>query len=230
MEGACVIREAAMLLKVPESVAHAATAYYNRCTGYSSGGVVGRRGDSAREVQDMFIAACLFLATKTLDEPRRIRDVINATYRVRNSTLLTNAREYWRLKEELIHQEQLLLRILGFDTHVEHAQPLLLYYLRVLRASGPLCGLSAAILNDSSSCTLCASWAPQLIASAAIALASTLLKVQLPQGWWRAFDTQEDQLAVCCHALLDLYQHDCGLTTHVAAPGTAEPDSKHTGE
>lgn len=84
-------------------------------------------------------AACLFLGTKTEEESRRLRDIINVahmlefdnasqdmtdhslleTISVRNKPMALDE-EYWTAKEKLVATEQQVLRMLRFDCLVSH--------------------------------------------------------------------------------------------------------------
>eukprot|EP00751_Fragilariopsis_kerguelensis_P027102 CAMPEP_0170868624 /NCGR_PEP_ID=MMETSP0734-20130129/23716_1 /TAXON_ID=186038 /ORGANISM="Fragilariopsis kerguelensis, Strain L26-C5" /LENGTH=421 /DNA_ID=CAMNT_0011246523 /DNA_START=18 /DNA_END=1283 /DNA_ORIENTATION=- len=78
-------------------------------------------------------AVCLFLACKTEEEPRRLRDVINMARMVLSENsdddMLTlnlsqppslNEEAYWDSKKKAIETEQMVLRWLGFDCSVSH--------------------------------------------------------------------------------------------------------------
>lgn len=83
-------------------------------------------------------AACLFLGTKTEEESRRIRDVLNVAFLldfgIQNSidsslqtTIVTIKdkpmlldEEYWKAKDKLIKTEQNVLRMLRFNVTVSH--------------------------------------------------------------------------------------------------------------
>ena len=84
-------------------------------------------------------AACLFLGTKTEEESRRLRDIINVahmlefdtasqdktdsssleTISVKNKPMALDE-EYWTAKEKLVATEQKVLRMLQFDCLVSH--------------------------------------------------------------------------------------------------------------
>ena len=158
-------------------------------------------------------AASLLLASKVTEESVRLRDVINSAHRLRGEGVLSDSRAYWEQKEALLREEQQLLRDLAFDISADQeSQGLLLSYLCVMRAPRPLCELSCALLNDSAGAPRLVKCPPNLLASAAIQLASTLLQrpVTTQTGseaarWWVACDVEEEALATTCHLLLDMY-------------------------
>ena len=101
---------------------------------------------------------------------------------------------------------QVLLRSFGFDTTIDHPQPLAVHYLLLLRAPRGLCEASLAVLNDAASASA-DEFAPWVLATAAIAVAAEFLQVRLRDQWWVAFDVQEAELVPACHVLLAAYEH-----------------------
>ena len=91
-------------------------------------------------------ATCLFLATKTEDEPRRLRDIINMAQMILSSpnndestTITINMQEtpplnevYWESKKKAIETEQMVLRWLGFDCSVSHPHRAVVWILEAL--------------------------------------------------------------------------------------------------
>lgn len=186
------------MLRVGETVATTAATFFHRYQAAKG---------CAQPASDSLLAACLFLATKVEEESRRSRDVLNTMHMVRHGELLRGAKQYWALKEQLVQQEQLLLRYLAFDTAVEQPQPLALHYLLLLRAPRGLTEASIAVLNDAVATSAeCAALVPRLLATAAIAVAAELLQVRLRERWWAAFDVHEAELAGACHAILAAYE------------------------
>jgi hypothetical protein len=76
-------------------------------------------------------AACLFLACKAEEEPRRLRDVINLAHMLfakedkgNAATIAENPpdldEDYWEAKKKIVETEQIVLRWLAFDLSVSH--------------------------------------------------------------------------------------------------------------
>jgi len=79
-------------------------------------------------------AACLFLACKAEEEPRRLRDVINLAHMLLstedgddgNEVIALQEEpphlneEYWEAKKKIVETEQVVLRWLAFDISVSH--------------------------------------------------------------------------------------------------------------
>ena len=199
------VREAAATLELAPTTVGTALGYRHR------------RGesDAARELESV-LPACVFLAAKVEEEPRRMRDVLNAFHAARHGgELLRDSREYWRLKEALVLEEQQLLRALGFDTLVETPHRLLFSYLHALRATAAVCELSAALCNDADALVGRGAQAddgdealraPNVLAAASIALAAQLLEAALPDAWTRAVDVDDAALERACRTLLDCYR------------------------
>ena len=107
-----------------------------------------------------------------------MRDMINSAHRLKGEGVLSDSRSYWEHKEALVREEQEVLRALAFDTgsSQQFAATLLLGYLCVMRVSRPLCELSCALIGDSAGAPSLVGCPPNLLAAAALHLASCLLK------------------------------------------------------
>ena len=104
-----------------------------------------KQSETSREASDdkagsrWIWAACLFLACKAEEEPRRLRDVINLAHMLSSSSSSSSSSKdihnniisiadsppaldnhYWDSKKVIVAAEQSVLRWLGFDTTVIH--------------------------------------------------------------------------------------------------------------
>ena len=206
-ESVDLVASAGYRLRLPQEITASAVVFLYRFHD--------QRRASEDEDSELVATTCLFLAAKTGEHPRRLRDVINTVRRLRRADdgPMALDREYWSLKEKIVATEQRLLRSLGFDVHVQHPYRFMLNYARSLDVSCSVASRAWAYLND---CL----WIPQLvhenpskIACAALFLA--LLETAVtrptaagpastppPDSWWLVFGVQDDELAEVASRML----------------------------
>ena len=222
------LRDAASVLSLSDRVLTTAAMFERRRIASSSVAVAEpQKAAAVSELQMVARSASLFLAAKSCEEPRRVRDVLNAMVLVERGELLRNPHEYWSLKERLIAAEQSLLRTLNFETVCEDPQVLLLNTLRALRAPRGLYQLAIALLNDSAAAARCDDHPTRARVAAAIALGAEMLAVPLRPGWSAELEVELSSLAAAAHTLLDVYSV-AATTTQVdrgenCGAGSAEP-------
>jgi len=198
------LRAAAIRLEFSDATAYAAAAYLTQYTAAAAAA-----GPTSSDEQGR-VGACLFVASKVCEQPRRARDVVNAVHRAVHGGLLRSSHEYWAKKESLLSHEQGLLRGLGFDLTVAHPHPFFYHYCHALDAPPQLAALAAAILNDSACSAECGDTPAGVVAAAALALAAALLHPSLaprslPERWWDALGVSDARLAETCAHLGRVY-------------------------
>lgn len=197
-----VLLEACLVLGWSDTVLATAAAY--RCLAARAASEV---AESTEAATGRFEAdsACLFLASKICEEPRRVRDVMNAVHLASNGMPLADSHCYWQLKEQVLLAEQRLLRALGFNTRTAQPHVLLLNVLRALGAPRALYDLSAALLNDGCGAGVSTAFNSRVLVAAVIGMGAAMLELPLPPGWRDVLEVNDHAVESACHALLDCY-------------------------
>lgn len=167
---------------------------------------------------------CLLLASKSEENSRRIRDILNTTYAVNFSDRepLRVSTEYWKMKEQVLRAEQILLRAFAFDMAPAHPHHYLLHFIRDLEATEDVATMAWCVSNDSLCSPLCLQYSAQTIACACILFAADLTNTHPFVGeWWEKYATNRIQLEDAAHQLADLYEEE--LEAKVPASHTAVP-------
>ncbi|MEE6483973.1 hypothetical protein FKM82_013708 [Ascaphus truei] len=159
--------------------------------------------------------ACVHLASKIEEAPRRIRDVINVFHRLRQlrekrkpAPLLLD-QDYVNLKNQIIKAERRVLKELGFCVHVKHPHKIIVMYLQVLGCehNKHLVQTSWNYMNDSLRTDVFVRFSPETIACACIYLAARTLEISLPNRphWFVLFGSSEEDIKEICFQFLRLY-------------------------
>jgi len=159
--------------------------------------------------------ACLFLASHVEETPKKLRDVIvRCFHNVNNRDL--SAEEYEELKKSVLKSEQAILNKIGFDLTVEHPHGPVLKNVKLISShhseqeNRDLAQIAWNIVNDSLKSTLCLQFRPNLIASAALYLASRFLDIPLvPENsginWCNLFNVNFKDMEIIAGLLVNLY-------------------------
>ncbi|XP_014305833.1 cyclin-L2 isoform X4 [Myotis lucifugus] len=129
--GCELIQAAGILLRLPQ----VAMANGGRCCSSAS---FLHQSPCVKHSMEHVSMACVHLASKIEEAPRRIRDVMNVFHRLRQlrekkkpAPLLLD-QEYVNLKNQIIKAERRVLKELGFCVHVKHPHKIIVMYLQVL--------------------------------------------------------------------------------------------------
>lgn len=174
-------------------------------------------------------AICLFLACKTEDEPRRLRDIINMVHMVLsqqtcrdNSVIsldMTNTPPlddaYWESKQKAVETEQMVLRWLGFDSFVSHPHRAVYWILEEMIDHKDE-SIRDKVFENSSQHLNDALFYPRALQSGAIEMAcasidlavaeqneADTLKSIFKTDWWTRYDVSKDDFSQCRSSLVE---------------------------
>uniref|UniRef100_A0A0K0CVD6 CYCLIN domain-containing protein n=1 Tax=Angiostrongylus cantonensis TaxID=6313 RepID=A0A0K0CVD6_ANGCA len=219
--GCSLIQEGAVLLKLPQVAAATGQILFQRFYYLKS---------FLKFRYEHTVMACLLLASKIEEEPRRTRDVYNVFYRLeqlhklRDSGRVINddtaARlkpppldiSYVNTKNNMIKAERRLLATLGFVVHVKHPHKLICAYCFVLRAHHrtDLIQKAWTYMNDGLRTDMFVRYSPETIACACIFLAARTVQPQVPlpdkpRNWYELFDASDTDVHAIALMLLNMY-------------------------
>ncbi|XP_075541289.1 cyclin-L1 [Dermacentor variabilis] len=168
-----------------------------------------------RHSMEIVAMACITLASKIEEAPRRIRDVVNIFHHIKqvkgakNIQPLILDQNYINLKNQVIKAERRVLKELGFCVHVKHPHKIIVTLLQVLDCEKNMKLMQAAwnYMNDSLRTDIFVRYSPETIACACIYLSARLLQIPLPNQppWYAVFNVQEEDIQDTCRRVLAIY-------------------------
>ncbi|KAG7329862.1 hypothetical protein KOW79_006084 [Hemibagrus wyckioides] len=173
--GCELIQSAGILLRLPQVAMATGQVLYQRFF-YSKSFI--------KHSFEIVAMACLNLASKIEECPRRVRDVINVFHHLkqgagkRSAPLLLD-QNYINTKNQVIKGERRVLKELGFCVHVKHPHKMIVMYLQVLECEKNQILVQTAwnYMNDALRTDVFVRFEPETIACACIYLAACALQV-----------------------------------------------------
>uniref|UniRef100_A0A671QJN9 Cyclin-like domain-containing protein n=1 Tax=Sinocyclocheilus anshuiensis TaxID=1608454 RepID=A0A671QJN9_9TELE len=205
-----MIQSAGILLRLPQVAMATAQILFHRffyCKSF------------VRHCAETVAMACLQLASKIEEEPRRVRDVLNvfqhlkdaAGDRRRGPMLLDDG--YVSRKSNVIKAERRVLKELGFCVHVKHPHKVIVMYLQVVECekNTRLLQMAWNYMNDSLRTDVFLRFRAETIACACIFLSARVLQIPLPDQppWFLLFGASEQDLIEISCCILRLYTLQC---------------------
>jgi len=188
-------------------------------------------------------AVSLFLATKAEENCRKTRELIVACCRVaqKNHALAVDeqSKDYWRWRDTLLLNEDVLLEALCFDLAVESPHRLLFDLLKRLAVehNKTLRNAAWAFVNDACLTALCLRFSSKVIAAAAVYCAAkscgpdVLASLSGVRGsdpaathqtpWWRAHGVSLADIKRACNRMADTYEGAPPKSAAAAGAATA---------
>lgn len=160
---------------------------------------------------------CMLLAMKIEEDPRQPRAVVLVFHRmferrmgVEPSSVIP-PESLRALRDEMLRVELHVLKELGFGFYniMDHPHKFILYYLRVLELDieGDVSQRAWNYVNDSLRTDLSLRFRSEVVACAAIYMASRSLGIKLPDNppWWVLFNADMQEMGEICNTILALY-------------------------
>ncbi|XP_003740257.1 cyclin-L1 [Galendromus occidentalis] len=201
------IQTAGILLKLPQVAMATGQVLYQRF--YYSKSFVGHNFE-------IVAMACVVLASKIEEAPRRVRDVLNVFHhmeqlrRKKTPEPLILDQHYMTLKNQVIKAERRVLKELGFCVHVKHPHKMIVTLLQTILLSennDRLVQIAWNYMNDSLRSDVFVRHPPETIACACISLAARMLQIPLPTNpnWYEVFRISEGEIEDVAFRIFSLY-------------------------
>ncbi|KAM9941916.1 hypothetical protein ACTFIT_005284 [Dictyostelium discoideum] len=227
---AAFIQDVGIKLKMPQLTIATAISYFHRFF------IRHQLKDHDRFV---VATACLFLAGKVEETPRKLDDVIKVSYMIKNKKkdgdkmVAISQQEHNNLKNKILQNEHLILTTIAFELAVEHPYKYLLEYMKSIQGSKNLCQVAWNFVNDSLRTSLCLHYPPDLISYASIYLATRFLNYQLitenKKEWWEMLGIKFEVLEDISKQILDLYEaNPLQQTATIPSSSSSTPTSTST--
>lgn len=233
-KGVNFITQVGIMLKLPQlTIATAAVFLHRFFMRFSMVDLPGRPGMHPYAIA----ATSLFLATKVEENVRRMRELVVACCRVgqKQPNLLVDeqSKDFWKWRDTILHNEDLLLEALCFDLQLEQPYRLLYDFICFfgLNENKPLRNASWAFVNDSMFTVLCLQFQARTIAAAALYAAIRHCDISiedddLGRPWWEQIDVDLTEVRSACARLAQLYENNSmhGHGQNYSATPTASDD------
>ncbi|KAL8944539.1 MAG: hypothetical protein Q9211_000550 [Gyalolechia sp. 1 TL-2023] len=163
-------------------------------------------------------ATSIFLATKIEEDCRKMRDLVIACVRVAqkdpHKLVDEQDKEYWRWKDNILHNEDVLLEALCFDLTLEPPYKVLFDFLTYLGESDNrrLRNSAWAFINDSCMTTLCLLFSSRTIAASALYAAAkhcgtNIFDDEDGRPWWETVGIELKVIKRACNYLAAVYEN-----------------------
>lgn len=163
-------------------------------------------------------ATSIFLATKVEENCRKMKELVVACVRVAqkdpNKAVDDQDKEYWRWKDNILHNEDLLLEAICFDLSLEPPYKTLFELLVFFgeETNKRLRNAAWAFVNDSCLTMLCLLFPSRTIAASALYAAAKHCDVSFPDDgygrpWWEVVGVELRSIRKACNFMAGVYEN-----------------------
>lgn len=213
-KGVNFILQAGIMLKLPQITLATASVFLHRFfMRYSMLNIPSRPGFHYYSMA----ATSLFLATKVEENCRKMKELVVACVRVAqkdpNKIVDEQDTEFWRWKDNILHNEDLLLEAICFDLNLDPPYralfELLVYFGE--ENNKRLRNAAWAFVNDSYLTMLCLLFSSKTIAASALYAAAKHCAVGFPdddsgRAWWNVLGVDLKSIRKVCNTMADMYE------------------------
>lgn len=232
-KGVNFITQAGIMLKLPQLTLATAAVYFHRFF---------MRFSMADHLPGRMhpypiAATSLFLATKVEENVRKMKELVVACCRVAqkqpNMVIDEQSKEFWKWRDTILHNEDVLLEALCFDLQLEQPYRQLYEFICFFGQNGnkSLRNASWAFVNDSGFTVLCLQFPARIIAAAALYVAARHCEIafeddDLGRPWWEQIDVDLGEVRRACSKLARLYEGNIAQrpSQHYAVPSASSDD------
>ncbi|KAL9637351.1 MAG: hypothetical protein Q9164_002252 [Protoblastenia rupestris] len=213
-KGVNFILQVGIMLKLPQITLATASVFLHRFyMRHSMQDVPGRPGHHYYSMA----ATSLFLATKVEENCRKMKELVVACVRVAQKDpykiVDEQDKEYWRWRDNILLNEDLLLEAICFDLRLESPYKTLYDLLSMFGEENNkrLRNAAWAFISDSCLTTLCLLFASRTIATSALYAAAKHSGVAFPDDdtgrpWWEVIGVDLEDIARACNYMAEVYQ------------------------
>ncbi|KAL9042094.1 MAG: hypothetical protein Q9180_000845 [Flavoplaca navasiana] len=213
-KGVNFIFQVGIMLKLPQVILATASVLLHRF--FVRHSMVEAPGRPAYHYYSM-AATSIFLASKIEEDCRKMKELVVACVRVaqKDSRKLVDEqdKEYWRWKDNILHNEDVLLEALCFDLTLEPPYKVLVEYLNRFGKSDHrrLRNSAWAFINDSCMTTLCLQFSSRTIAASALYAAAKHCHTEIfdddaGRPWWQVIGIDIKTIKQACNTLAAVYE------------------------
>lgn len=213
-KGVNFIIQAGIMLKLPQITLATASVFLHRFfMRHSMSNLPSRPGFHYYSMA----ATSLFLATKVEENCRKMKELVVACVRVAqkdpNKVVDEQDTEFWRWKDNILYNEDLLLEAICFDLNLDPPYKalfeLLLYFGE--ENNKRLRNAAWAFINDSYLTMLCLLFSSKTIAASALYAAAKHCAVGFPdddsgRAWWNGLGVDLKSIRKVCNTMADMYE------------------------
>ena len=214
-KGVNFILQAGIMLKLPQITLYTSSVFLHRF--YMRHSMVDSPSRGPGYHYYSMAATCLFLATKVEENCRKMKELVIACVRVAQKDpykmVDEQDKEYWRWRDNILHNEDVLLEAICFDMSLEPPYKTLFELLCQfhVETNKKLRNAAWSFVNDSCMTMLCLQFPSKVIAASAFYAAAKYTGIAFMDDdegrpWWNSVSVDVSEIRRACNYMADMYE------------------------